>query len=53
MMPEVEHFSMASLAFLEIVEMIEEYGTFTPANSTDGLQMFDVATSYGDVDIDP
>ena len=67
MMPEVEHFSMATttthteviaamavesqessddmdpMAFLEIVEMIEEYGTFTPANSTDGLQMFDVA----------
>ena len=67
MMPEVEHFSMATttthteviaamavesqessddmdpMAFLEVVEMIEEYGTFTPANSTDGLQMFDVA----------
>ena len=34
---------MDPMAFLEIVEMIEEYGTFTPANSTDGLQMFDVA----------
>ena len=56
MMPEVEHGppamavesqessdDMDPMAFLEIVEMIEEYGTFTPANSTDGLQMFDVA----------
>ena len=26
-----------------MIEMIEEYGTFTPADSVDGLQMFDVA----------
>ena len=37
---------MDPMAFLEIVEMIEEYGTFTP-ESTDGLQMFDVAIDPG------
>ena len=26
-----------------MIEMIKEYGTFTPADSVDGLQMFDVA----------
>ncbi|MEC7273488.1 MAG: hypothetical protein VXV85_07560, partial [Candidatus Thermoplasmatota archaeon] len=34
---------MNPMAFLEMVEMIEEYGTFTPADSVDGLQLFDVA----------
>ena len=34
---------MDPMVFLEMVEMIEEYGTFTPAQSVDGLQMFDVA----------
>ncbi|MEC7483576.1 MAG: hypothetical protein VX998_02175, partial [Candidatus Thermoplasmatota archaeon] len=34
---------MDPMAFLEVVEMIEEYGTFTPAESVNGLQLFDVA----------
>ena len=28
---------MNPMAFLEMVEMIEEYGTFTPADSVDGI----------------
>ena len=32
---------MDPMAMLEMIEMIEAYGQFTPAESVDGLQMFD------------